>query len=94
MLLLANSLATFSRVNGYGLIESPYRKVIKGKVTDEIVFLAADEEQKYTIAQANTKIDSDGKIIDLLISSRQGGEFLIANPLPDPAPPARKITCP
>ena len=78
---LINSLATFSRVNSYGLIESPYRKVIKGKVTDEIVFLAADEEQQYTIAQANTKIDSDGKIIDLLISSRQGGEFLIANPL-------------
>ena len=77
---LINSLATFSRVNKYGLIESPYRKVINEKLTDEIVFLAADEEQKYTIAQANTKIDSDGKIIDQLISARQGGEFLIANP--------------
>ena len=77
---LINSLATFSRVNSYGLIESPYRKVINEKITDEIVFLAADEEQKYTIAQANTKIDSDGKIIDQLISAREGGEFLIANP--------------
>ena len=77
---LINSLATFSRVNSYGLIESPYRKVINEKISDEIVFLAADEEQKYTIAQANTKIDSDGKIIDQLISAREGGEFLIANP--------------
>ena len=77
---LINSLATFSRVNEYGLIESPYRKVINGKVTTEIVFLAADEEQKYTIAQANTKIDTNGKIIDQLISARKGGDFLIANP--------------
>ena len=77
---LINSLATYSRVNKYGLIESPYRKVVNEKVTEEIVFLAADQEQKYTIAQANTKIDPNGKIIDQLISARQGGEFLIANP--------------
>ena len=77
---LINSLATYSRVNKYGLIESPYRKVINEKVTDTIEFLAADEEQKYTIAQANTKIDKNGKIIDQLISARKGGEFLIANP--------------
>ena len=77
---LINSLATYSRINKYGLIESPYRKVVKEKVTDEIVFLAADEEQKYTIAQANTKIDNNGKITELLVSARQGGEFLIAQP--------------
>ena len=77
---LINSLATYSRINNYGLIESPYRKVINEKVSDEIVFLAADEEQKYTIAQANTKIDSNGKIIELLVSAREGGEFLIVNP--------------
>ena len=77
---LINSLATYSKVNKYGLIESPYRKVVNGKVTEEIIFLAADEEQQYTIAQANTKIDDSGKITDLLVSARQGGEFLIANP--------------
>jgi len=77
---LINSLATYSKINNYGLIESPYRRVIDQKVTEEIVFLAADEEQKYTIAQANTKIDQNGKIVDQLISARQGGEFLIANP--------------
>jgi len=77
---LINSLATYSRVNKYGLIESPYRKVINEKVTDEIIFLAADEEQKYTIAQANTKIDSNGKIVDQLISARKGGDFLITSP--------------
>ncbi len=77
---LINSLATYSKVNNYGLIESPYRRVINQKVTDEIVFLAADEEQEYSIAQANTKIDQNGKIVDQLVSTRQGGEFLIANP--------------
>ena len=77
---LINSLATYSRINKYGLIESPYRKVINEKVTNEIVYLAADEEQKFTIAQANTKIDSNGKIVDQLISARKGGDFLIANP--------------
>ena len=77
---LINSLATYSRVNKYGLIESPYRKVVNEKVTDEIVFLAADDEQTYTIAQANTKIDNNGKIVDQLVSSRQGGEFLISSP--------------
>ena len=77
---LINSLATYSRVNKYGLIESPYRKVVYGKVTDKIEFLAADEEERYTIAQANTKIDDNGKIIDQLISARKDGDFIIANP--------------
>ncbi len=77
---LINSLATYSKINKYGLIESPYRKVENEKVTDEIVFLAADEEQKYTIAQANTKIDEKGKIIDVLVSARKEGDFLIASP--------------
>ncbi|PPR35074.1 MAG: DNA-directed RNA polymerase subunit beta [Alphaproteobacteria bacterium MarineAlpha6_Bin3] len=77
---LINSLATYSKINNYGLIESPYRKVENQKVTEEIVFLAADEEQKFTIAQANTRIDENGKIVDQLVSARQGGEFLIANP--------------
>ena len=53
-------LATFARVNEFGFIESPYRKVVKGKVTDEIVYLAADEEEEYVVAQANAPIDPDG----------------------------------
>jgi len=77
---LINSLATYSKINEYGLIESPYRKVVNEKVTEEVVFLSADDEQEYTIAQANTKIDDNGKIIDKLVSSRKGGDFLMALP--------------
>jgi len=77
---LINSLATYSKVNEYGLIESPYKKVVDQRVTDEVVFLSADEEHKHTIAQANTNVDDKGKIIDQLVSSRQGGEFLMALP--------------
>ena len=54
------SLATFARVNKYGFIETPYRKVVNGKVTNEIVYMAADEEEKYVVAQANTPINKDG----------------------------------
>lgn len=57
---LINSLATFSRVNKYGFIETPYRKVIDHKVTDEVVYLSAMEEAKHTIAQANAEVDADG----------------------------------
>ena len=56
---LINSLATFARVNKYGFIESPYRKVRDGKVTDEVVYLSAMEEQKYSVAQADTPIDAE-----------------------------------
>ena len=51
---------TFARVNEFGFIESPYRKVVNGKVTDEIVYMAADEEENYVVAQANTPINPDG----------------------------------
>ena len=77
---LINSLATYSKINQYGLIESPYRKVVKEKVTDEVVFLSADDEQEYTIAQANTKVNENGEIVDKLVSSRKGGDFLMALP--------------
>ncbi|WP_294330325.1 DNA-directed RNA polymerase subunit beta [uncultured Sphingomonas sp.] len=75
---LINSLATFSRVNKYGFIETPYRKIIDGKVTNEVVYLSAMEEQKHTIAQASAELDENGGFVDDLVSARQGGEFLMA----------------
>ncbi|WP_010544854.1 DNA-directed RNA polymerase subunit beta [Sphingomonas elodea] len=75
---LINSLATFSRVNKYGFIETPYRKIIDGKVTNEVVYLSAMEEQKHTIAQASAELDETGAFVDELVSARQGGEFLMA----------------
>ena len=59
---LINSLATYARVNKYGFIETPYRKVIDGKVTDEVVYLSAIEESKHYIAQANVRADANGKL--------------------------------
>ena len=75
---LINSLASFSRVNKYGFIETPYRKVIDNKVTDDVVYLSAMEEQKNTIAQANAELNADGSFAEDLISSREAGEFLMA----------------
>ena len=75
---LINSLASFSRVNKYGFIETPYRRVIDGKVTNEVVYLSAMEEQKHTVAQANAELDGEGRFVEELVSSRQAGEFLIA----------------
>ena len=77
---LINSLATFSRVNKYGFIESPYRKFIKGVVTDKIEYLSAIEEEKYTIAQANTKIDKDGHFTEELVSCRKSLNFILSKP--------------
>ena len=77
---LINSLATYARVNKYGFIESPYRKVDKKHVTDDVVYLSAMEEAKYTIAQANAKIDSRGRIVDELVSCRKGGNFVMTTP--------------
>jgi DNA-directed RNA polymerase subunit beta len=78
---LINSLATFARVNKYGFIESPYRRVEKGKVMDEVVYLSAMEEGRYMIAQANAPIDKSGKFQEDLVSSRKGGEYLMARPI-------------
>ncbi|MHA6768071.1 DNA-directed RNA polymerase subunit beta [Sphingobium ummariense] len=75
---LINSLATFSRVNKYGFIETPYRKVIDHKVTNEVVYLSAMEEAKHTIAQANAEVNPDGTFVEDLISAREAGEFLMA----------------
>ncbi len=75
---LINSLASFSRVNKYGFIETPYRLVKSGKVTNEVVYLSAMEEQKHTVAQANADLNKDGSFVEELISAREGGEFLMA----------------
>ncbi len=75
---LINSLASFSRVNKYGFIETPYRKVVDHKVTTEVVYLSAMEEAKHTIAQANAELNKDGTFGEEIISSRRNGEFLMA----------------
>ncbi len=71
---LINSLATFARVNEYGFIESPYRQVKDGKVTDNVVYLSAMEEAKYTVAQANAVLDAKGRLTEDLIVCRASGE--------------------
>ena len=75
---LINSLATFSRVNKYGFIETPYRRVVDGKVTDEVIYLSAMEEAKHTIGQANAGLDANGGFVEELVSAREAGEFLMA----------------
>lgn len=77
---LINSLATFARVNKYGFIESPYRRVVDGFVSDEIVYLSAAEESRYAIAQASAAMDKKGKLLEDFVSCRKGGEFTIAPP--------------
>ncbi|MBN9413699.1 MAG: DNA-directed RNA polymerase subunit beta [Candidatus Paracaedimonas acanthamoebae] len=77
---LINSLATFARVNKYGFIESPYRRVVDGFVSDEIVYLSATEEGRYAIAQASAAMDNKGKLLEDFVSCRKGGDFTIAPP--------------
>ena len=76
---LINSLATFARVNKYGFIESPYRRVHDRKVQDEVVYLSAMEEAKYTIAQANAQVDAKGRFVEELVSCRKGGDFVMTS---------------
>jgi len=77
---LINSLALFARTNWYGFIETPYRKVINHKVTDEIEYLSAIEESKFVIAQANAELDAKGKFTDDLVSCRFKNEFTLSTP--------------
>ena len=74
---LINSLATYARVNQYGFIESPYRKVNNCKVTDDVIYLSAMDEGKYTIAQANEELDKSDKFVHDLINCRQAGDVLM-----------------
>lgn len=77
---LINSLATFARVNKYGFIESPYRKVENGKVTNEVIYLSAMEETRYRVAQATIAISTSGKIEEELINCRVNGDFEMVPP--------------
>ncbi|MFQ6079039.1 MAG: DNA-directed RNA polymerase subunit beta, partial [Thermodesulfobacteriota bacterium] len=77
---LITSLSTYARVNDYGFIETPYREVVKGKVTNTIKYLFALEEEDAVIAQANAPIDRYGKFTAPLVSARKGGEFIMVKP--------------
>ncbi len=77
---LINSLALYARLNEYGFLETPYRKVVDRKVTDQIDYLSAIEEGRYIIAQANATIDNDGKLCDELVSAREAGETILVSP--------------
>jgi DNA-directed RNA polymerase subunit beta len=77
---LINSLATFARVNKYGFIESPYRRIKDGKVSNEVIYLSAMEEGKFTIAQANAGLDDKGRFTQDLVQCRKAGDFLMSAP--------------
>src|SRR5829696_1144429 len=77
---LINSLATFARVNKYGFVETPYRKVKDGKVTEEVHYLSAMEEGRYTVAQANQPIDNRGRFTEDLIVCRHAGDVQMVTP--------------
>ena len=75
---LINSLATFARVNKYGFIETPYRRVENGQVTDEVVYMSATEEMRHTVAQANATLDEDGRFVNEMVNTRRSGEYMLA----------------
>ena len=75
---LINSLATFARVNKYGFIETPYRRVVNGHVTDEVQYMSATEEMRHTVAQANAKLDAKGNFVNDLVSTRKSGEYTLS----------------
>src|SRR5471032_2703371 len=77
---LINSLATLARVNQYGFIESPYRRVKDGRVTNEVVYLSAMEEGRYAIGQANVELDAKGHVVADLTNCRKSGDFVMARP--------------
>jgi len=82
---LINSLATYARVNQYGFIESPYRRVVEGSVTDEVVYLSAMDEGRYAIAQANVETDAAGRVTADLTNCRKGGDFVMTRPEKKPS---------
>ena len=77
---LINSFASYSRTNQYGFIETPYRKVSKGKVTDEIIYLSAIDEAEHVIAQANVMLDKNNRFVDDLVAVRHANEFELMSP--------------
>jgi DNA-directed RNA polymerase subunit beta len=77
---LINSLAVYARTNEYGFLETPYRKVVDGKVTPDIEYLSAIEEGQFIIAQANATLDENGSLIDQLVTCRNQNEFTLSTP--------------
>ncbi|MFO1344753.1 MAG: DNA-directed RNA polymerase subunit beta [Rhodocyclaceae bacterium] len=77
---LINSLALFARTNDYGFLETPYRKVVDSKVTDQIEYLSAIEEGRYVVAQANATLDDKGVLTDELVTCREKGETILSTP--------------
>ncbi|RBH51384.1 DNA-directed RNA polymerase subunit beta, partial [Pseudomonas sp. MWU13-2860] len=77
---LINSLSVYARTNEFGFLETPYRKVVDSKVTDEIDYLSAIEEGRYVIAQANAELSEEGTLIDELVTCREKGETILATP--------------
>ena len=77
---LINSLSCFATINDFGFIETPYRKVVDGRVTNEVVYLSAIEESKHVIAQANAKVDEKGRFTAEMVQCRQAGEFIMTTP--------------
>ena len=77
---LINSLAVYARTNRYGFLETPYRKVESGRITDEIDYLSAIEEGQYVIAQANTTLDEEGRLVDSLVTCRHRNEATLSSP--------------
>ena len=75
---LINSLATFARVNKYGFIETPYRVVNQGQVTDEVHYMSATEEMRHTVAQANATLDEGGKFINEMVNTRKSGDYTLS----------------
>jgi DNA-directed RNA polymerase subunit beta len=75
---LINSLSTYARINQYGFIESPYRKVVNHRVTDEVIYMSAMEEGRYTIAQANAELDGKMAFVSDLVSCRKGGDYILS----------------
>ena len=93
---LIGHLATYGRINEYGFIETPYRRVTAGVVTDEIQYLAADEEEEYVIAQANAKLAPDGTLTDQRVLVRrapQARAYALAPAAPRTGRPARWTSC-
>lgn len=77
---LIASLSTFARINDYGFLETPYRKVKKGKVADEIEYLTADREDRFIVAQASEPLHKDGKFVNSMVKARHQGDFLLVTP--------------
>ena len=77
---LINALSSYARINKYGFIECPYRKVVDGVVTSDVVYLSADEETKYVMAEANAQVTEDGHFVNDLITCRKAGDVIFAKP--------------